>query len=158
MMRTPGEWLLKEGRKPGGTQRYLVIAIVVAAGVAALVRLPHELRDLRANARAVGSLSYADRDVGAGNSIVPEQVALYQFAGRIPLDATYRVIVGPAQDGWTERTATSIEPFVRYWLMPRRSAADAGWIVCVGCDPAEYPGAVEEWSGEAGIRLLRIGR
>lgn len=142
---------------PRGVLRLGVILVVAGVTAAAAWRYPLELRDLGRVADANASLSYADRDVAAGNGIFPEQVALYQLAGRIPRDATYRVSVGDRQDGWTDLTQSAAEPFLHYWLLPRRPAPDADWIICIGCNAADYPTAVEEWSGEAGIRLLWTG-
>lgn len=147
-----GEWL----SWPNGVLRLGVVFTVAAASVAALLLYPGQLRELGEIADRNAGLSYADRDVAGGNSVMPEQSALYELRGRIPEDATYRVDVGEPQEGWTDLTAGSAEPFLRYWLMPRRPSSDATWIVCVGCDPAGYPAAVEEWSGAGGVRLLRL--
>jgi hypothetical protein len=142
---------------PRGVLRLGVVLVVAVVTAAAVWRFPAEIRDLGKTADANASLSYADRDVAAGNGIFPEQEALYQFAGRIPRDATYRVSVGPSQDGWTDLTRSAAEPFLHYWLLPRRPDPAGRWIVCIGCDASEYVGATEEWSGEAGISLLHLG-
>ncbi len=141
---------------PAGALRLGVLFVVGLAIAAAIRHYPGEIRALGETADANASLSYADRDVAGGNSVMPEQHAVYEIRGRIPAGDTYRVVVGPRQEGWTDLTEGSAEPFMRYWLMPRRPAADARWIVCVGCDPAAFPGAAEEWSGEGGVRLLRL--
>lgn len=142
---------------PHGVLRLGVVLVVAIVTAAAIWRLPAEIRDLGATADANASLSYADRDVAAGNGIFPEQQALYQIAGRIPPDASYRVSIGAQQDGWTDLTRSAAEPFLHYWLLPRRPDPAADWIVCLGCDVSEYEGATEEWSGEAGISLLHLG-
>ena len=107
-------------------------------------------------ASANSALSYADRDVGAGNSVLPEQRAAYEMRGRIPPDARYSVLVGDSRPDWTSLTAVAIEPFLRYWLLPRRPTDGAEWVVCAGCDDAALgAGAVRQWEGEAGISLWR---
>jgi hypothetical protein len=155
MMRAPpkaADWL----SWPNGVLRLGVLLVVGLAVAAGLRHYPGEIRSLGNTARANAALSYADREAGGGNSVMPEQRALYEFRGRIPIGDPYRVVVGARQDGWTDLTEGSAEPFLRYWLMPRRSAADARWLVCVGCDPEDFPGAAEVWSGEGGVRLLRL--
>jgi len=142
---------------PHGVLRLGVVLVVAIVTIGAVWRFPAEIRELGSTTDANASLSYADRDVAAGNGIFPEQEALYQIAGRIPRDATYRVSVGAQQPGWTDLTRSAAEPFLHYWLLPRRPDPNAAWIICLGCDPSEYAGATEEWSGEAGIRLLHLG-
>jgi len=148
--RTPSDRLVL----PHGVVRLGVLFVVAVAGIAALAGLPSQVRDLGRLADANARLSFADRGVAAGNSILPEQQALYEIAGRIPPDASYRVSVGPPRSDWPDLTASAAEPFIHYWLLPRRPSDSARWIVCIGCDPADYPDATEQWAGEAGIRLL----
>jgi len=154
---SPGDRLGAFLEWPRGVLRLGVVLVVAVVTAATLWRFPSEIRNLGSIADANASLSYADRDVAAGNGIFPEQGALYQFSGRIPRDATYRVSIGPNQAGWTDLTRSAAEPFLHYWLLPRRPDPAGRWIICIGCDPSEYAGATEEWSGDAGIRLLHLG-
>ena len=142
---------------PRGIMRLGVVLVVAIVTAAAVWRFPAEIRALGETANANASLSYADRDVAAGNGIFPEQSALYELAGRIPRDASYRVSIGEEQDGWTDLTRSASEPFLHYWLLPRRPDPAAPWIICLGCDASEYAGATEVWSGEAGVSLLHLG-
>ena len=141
---------------PRGVLRLGVVLVVGVVAAAAVWRFPAEIRDLGTTADANASLSYADRDVAGGNGIFPEQAALYEIAGRIPRDATYRVSIGHQREGWTDLTRSAAEPFLHYWLLPRRPDPTGTWIVCIGCDASAYPGATGEWSGEGGISLLHF--
>jgi hypothetical protein len=141
---------------PDGIVRLGVLLVVLTVLVAAAVRYPQQIRAVDAQADANARLSFADRDVAGGNGIFPEQRALYEIIGRIPATASYRVSIGPARPDWTPLTSGSAELFLHYWLLPRRPSADGRWLICIGCDRAEYPGAREVWSGEAGVSLLRL--
>ncbi len=100
-------------------------------------------------------LDLVDRDVGAGNSVFADQQLLVQARGLIPRDESFAVAAGDPQPGWTDLTAGSAEPFLRYYLLPRRLDPNARWIVCLGCDRGAYPGAAAVWEGEDGISILR---
>ena len=123
--------------------------------VALAVRYPDAFRDANEIARANASLDQVDRAVGAGNSVFPDQALLVEARGLIPSDEDFAVAVGPPRTDWTELTATGAELFLRSFLLPRRPDPDARWIVCVGCDRNDYPGADAVWEGEDGLSVLR---
>jgi hypothetical protein len=140
---------------PSGILR-LAVALLTALALAAAAWLyPGAVRDLGQVAETNSALSFADRDVGGGNSILPQQQTAYELRGRIPEGDRYHVIVGEALEGWPALTVTSIDPFLRFWLLPRRVDPAARWIVCVGCDPATLGDVEDVWSDSAGVRLLR---
>ena len=85
-----------------------------------------------------------------GNSVVPDQGLLLEARGRIPEDGTFAVAVGYRQPGWTDLTGDFTEMFARYFLLPRRAAPDAPWILCLACDRSGYRGAV--------VGVVRRGR
>jgi len=133
-----------------------VVAFCVAVTLVALVvRYPDAFADANETARANAALDLVDRDVGAGNSVFADQQLLVQARGLIPRDESFAVAAGDPQPGWTDLTAGSAEPFVRYYLLPRRLDPNARWIVCLGCDRGAYPGAEAVWEGEDGISILR---
>ena len=123
--------------------------------VALVMRYPDAFADANETARANAALDLVDRDVGAGNSVFPDQELLVQARGLIPRDESFAVAAGDPQPGWTDLTAGSAEPFLRYYLLPRRLDPNAPWIVCLGCDRGAYPGAEAVWEGEDGISILR---
>ncbi len=131
---------------------------VVVVAIAVLVRYPDAFRDANANARANASLDLLDREAGGGNSVIPDQRLLFEARGLIPPDGTFAVAVGPRQDGWTDLTATYAETFLRYFLLPRRAAGDARWILCFACDRGGYPDGRVVWEGEDGLSILERAR
>jgi hypothetical protein len=127
--------------------------VVVLAAI--LVRYPDTFRAANETARANAALDLLDRQVGGGNSVIPDQGLMIEARGRIPLDGTFAVAVGGAQEGWTELTAPFAETFARSFLLPRRFASDAPWILCLACDRNAYPGAQVVWEGDDGMAILR---
>ena len=103
------------------------------------------------------ALNYDDRDVGGGNSLVVDKAVLYEARASIPEDGTFRVVTGSGVDNATpELTALYVDQFVRSFLMPRRPAADAKWVICFGCNLAELGRADVVWDDRRGIALVRL--
>jgi hypothetical protein len=123
--------------------------------VATLIHYPDAFRGANDTARANAALDLLDRQVGGGNSVFPDQRLLVEARGRIPEDATFAVAVGERQPGWTDLTGGFAETFAKYFLLPRRFAPDAQWVLCLACNRTAYPGAAEVWSGEDGLAILR---
>ncbi len=144
--------------EPPAADRVRLVAIavwlVVALGVIA-VRFPDTFGDANRTARANAALDLVDRELGAGNSVVPDQALLLEARGWIPPRGTFRVAVGERQDGWTDLTAPFAETYARYFLLPRRADPDAGWILCFACDRGEFTAADAVWEGEHELSLLR---
>lgn len=133
-----------------------MVGFCVAVTLGALaVRYPEAFHDVNETARANAALDQVDRDLGAGNSVFPDQRLLVEARGLIPPDESFAVAAGNPQPGWTELTAGSSEPFLRYFLLPRRLDPDARWIICVGCDRSAYSGADSVWEGADGLAILR---
>ena len=132
------------------------MAFCVAVTIVALaVRYPDAVRDANETAEANAALDLVDRELGAGNSVFPDQRLLVEARSLIPANESFAVAAGDPQPGWTELTAGSAEPFLRYFLLPRRLDPDARWIVCVGCDRSAYSGAQTIWEGDNGLSILR---
>lgn len=103
------------------------------------------------------SLDYLDREIGGGNSVLPDQRVAIAARGHIPPGGTFRVEVGSPQEGWSElATPDALETYMRFFLLPRRPADDAPWIVCFGCDRGAHPGAAVVWEGDEGLAILRL--
>ena len=132
----------------------MVVFCVAVTVVALVVRYPDAFRDANHTARDNAALDLVDRDVGAGNSVFPDQALLVEARGLIPANESFTVAVGDPQPGWTDLTAGSAELFLRSYLLPRRLDPDARWIVCVGCDRSAYPGADAIWEGDDGLSIL----
>jgi hypothetical protein len=123
--------------------------------LAVIVRYPDAFRRANSTARANASLDLLDREVGGGNSVIPDQRVLLEARERIPSDGTFSVAVGERRAGWTDLTAPYAETYLRYYLLPRRIASDARWIVCFACDRASFSDATVVWKGDNGLALLR---
>ena len=134
----------------------MVIAYCVAVMlVAIVVRYPEAFGDANRSARANARLDLIDRALGGGNSVIPDQGLLVEARGRIPEDGTFAVAVGERQPGWTDLTANFAETYSRYFLLPRRPAPDASWILCFACDRSSYPDARAVWEGDDDLAILR---
>lgn len=129
----------------------LTVALCVVLSVPYYVRAIDRLGDeATANARA----NYDDREIGGGHSILAETQALYEARGRIPERATYRVVAGPHVEGATELTEQYVDQFARFFLMPRRPAPDAPWVLCYGCERAGLDDTLDVvWESPAGVSL-----
>ena len=136
--------------------RWLVVASWLALVVVAVVyRYPDAFRHANESARRNAALDLLDREVGGGNSVIPDQRLIIEARGWIPPDGTFAVALGPRQEGWSDLTAPYAETFARSFLLPRRQAPDAPWILCMACDRAAYPGAEVVWQGEDELSILR---
>ena len=144
---------------PAGPIRVGVVFLVGVATLAVVVHYPSLLHELGDGATRNSSLSYADREVAGGNGVVADQAALYEARGRIPEDETYHVAVGADYEGGSDLTVPFVESYYQYFLMPRRPADDAPWLICYGCDLQEYGARAEiVWEDGEGISIARIRR
>ena len=137
------------------TRRLVVVFCLAVTLVALAVRYPDAFRDASETASANADLDLVDRELGAGNSVFPDQALLVEARGLIPPEASFAVAQGDPQPGWTALTAGSAEPFLRSFLLPRRLDPNARWIICVGCDRSAYDGTEAVWEGEDGLAILR---
>jgi hypothetical protein len=137
----------------------LVVAFCIAVTVGAVIVLyPDVFPYANDTARANAALDYVDRELGGGNSVLPNQAIAIEARGRIPSDESFAVDVGEPREGWTPLSTTDpITTFMRSFLLPRREHSDAPWILCFGCDRSAHPGAEPVWEGEEGLSILRQG-
>jgi hypothetical protein len=142
---------------PGALGR-VVVLFCVGVLLAALVWLyPHAFADANSAARANARLDWVDRELGGGNSVLPAQAIATEARGRIPADGTFAVAVGPPRPGWSELAIPdTLENYMRYFLLPRKTSDDAPWILCFACDRSAYPGAPAVWEdAEQGLSILK---
>jgi hypothetical protein len=125
--------------------------------VALAWRYPQAFADANRTARANAALDHVDRELGGGNSVLPAQAIAIEGRGRIPEDETFSVAVGAPREGWSELAISgTLENYMRYFLLPRRTSADAPWILCFACDRSAYPDAQAVWEdAESGLAILR---
>jgi hypothetical protein len=137
-------------------RRDVVVAVLfLFVGVLVSIYWVRALRSLDRVASANSALSYSDRRVAGGNSIVIDQQAALEAEALIPRSATFRVRVGAATGKSNALTPTFAESWFRYFLMPRRPAADANWIVCYRCDTSELGVYAVRWRDDEGISILQ---
>lgn len=136
----------------GGVVLCVGLSIVFGA-----IYFPRALSDFDDTASNNASLSYSDREVAGGNGIVADQEAVYQARAIIPRNATYRVVTGSALKNPTPLTLAFVETWYRSFLMPRRTALDARWIICYGCEVSKLGGPYAVlWQDDDGISIGRL--
>jgi hypothetical protein len=154
-VRELGWWL----EWPHGVVRLGVVLVVAVTAGAALLKYPALVRDLGEEASGNSALSYSDREIAGGNGLVADQTAAYAARALIPEDETFNVVVSPLFEGGSAETVQYVASYYRYFLMPRRMAEDARWVVCYACDRAVYGASAEVvWEGDEGVSVVRVGR
>jgi hypothetical protein len=134
-----------------------LVVVALALGFCA-VYFVKSLDHADAQATANSSLSYADREVAGGNSIIVDQNAAYEARALIPTTSTYRVVTGGTVKDATTLTAPFVDAWFRYFLVPRRPAADARWIICYACDVSKLGGPYTvRWQDTSGISIGQLG-
>jgi len=142
---------------PTGPIRTAVALLVVAVGIAVVVTYPGLVREAGDEADANSEQAYVDREVAGGNGLVGNQQALYAARALIPADATYHVAIAGDYEGGDELTQDHVASYFRYALIPRRPEERAAWVVCYGCDLAEYgPRAEVLWRGDEDISIVHV--
>jgi hypothetical protein len=153
MLRTVSWWI----EWPAGVVRIGVVFLVATAVVAVVVRYPQVLRDSDRDADRNSSLSFSDREIAGGNGLVADQLAVYAARALIPADATYHVAVGPTYQGGSDLTRDNVAGYYRYFLLPRRPAEAAPWVICYGCDTTVYgPGTKVIWQDDEGLSIVKV--
>jgi hypothetical protein len=135
------------------------VIYVVAVSVAMVaVKLPTAVHRLANDANANAALSFADRDIAGGNSVLADQLLAYEARSVIPAGAPYRLVVGPNLKKQASLSTASLPGWLRYFLMPRRESESSPWVICYGCDPAGLGARYQLlWSDEYGISVGRLG-
>jgi hypothetical protein len=136
----------------------LGVAIVVALAVAVTISYyMRALSRLGAEASRNSALSYADREISGGNSIVIDQEAVYEARALIPPEGTYRVLTGSRLREATPLTASFVNGWYLSFLMPRRQMLTARWVVCYGCDRFRAELTFEDrWHDDHGISIGQL--
>lgn len=139
---------------PGAVPRTVVLACVLIAAAAALVRYPDAISELTRTARDNASQSFADREIAGGNAVIPNQELMYQARARIPEDSRFEVAVGEPAESWSDLTEDHAAGYATYFLLPRRPGSNAPWVICLNCDRARYRGETV-WSDGEGLSIVR---
>jgi hypothetical protein len=141
----------------GALGRLVVLFCLGVMLVSLAWHYPREFADANRAARANARLDHVDRALGGGNSVLPAQAIAIEALGRIPEHDTFTVAAGEPLEGWSELAIPpTLENYMRYFLLPRRTDPDAPWIVCFACDRRAYPNAQPVWEDqEHGLAILR---
>lgn len=138
--------------------RVAVVVAVAAATIVGLVYFAKALSRLDDLATANSALSFADRDIAGGNSIIVDQDAAYEARALIPAAATYRIVTGSSLKNPTPLTAGFVVNWFTYFLMPRRPSDSARWVVCYGCDTTRLGGPYTiRWHDDNNISIGQVG-
>ena len=139
---------------PHGLARLAAASCAVVAIAVLLYEVPHAVHTLGSEAHANASLSFADRDIAGGNSILVDQLAAYAARGLIPPNDPFSVVTGSGLKVTTPLTLQAISPWLNYFLMPRRQVGGAHWVICYGCDPSKLGGTYRAlWQDDKGISV-----
>ena len=142
---------------PAGPLRVGVVFLVLVTAVAAVIRYPGVVDELGDEASSNSRLSFTDREIAGGNGVVDDQRAVYEARARIPSDATYQVAVSDDFQADSVLTTLYVANYFEYFLMPRRPAEGAPWVICYGCDVDAYgANATEVWTNDQGISILKV--
>ena len=142
---------------PEGVLRAGVVFLLAVTLVAAAIRYTQSVRALGEAASNNSALSFSDREIAGGNSVLPDQTAAYEARALIPEGETYHVAFGPDYAEGTPLTRPYAESYYLYFLMPRRPSDDPSWLICYGCDLAEYAGRAKvAWRGPDDVSIVRI--
>jgi hypothetical protein len=150
-------WLTELLEWPRGLARLAAAACSACALCVLVYEVPHAISTLGDEAGSNAALSFADREIGGGNSIVIDQAAAYQARALIPPGDTFRVVIGPNLKGATSLTIPAVSAWLTYFLMPRRQTGDAQWVICYGCDTSRLGAYKELWHDDAGISIGTVG-
>jgi hypothetical protein len=138
--------------------RVAVVVALVAATSVGIVYFVKSLSRLDHLASANSALSFADRDIAGGNSIIVDQEAAYEARSLIPATATYRVVTGSQLKNATPLTAGFVVNWFTYFLMPRRPSGSARWVVCYGCDTTKLGGPYTvRWHDDNNVSIGQVG-
>jgi hypothetical protein len=144
-------------RWPDGIARLGVVLVVAVTAGFGLAYTPRALDQLGDEASRNAALSFADREIAGGNSVIVDQIAAYEARALLPAGETYRVVTGGGLTEKTDLTLPFVDSWFRYFLMPHRPSGSARWIVCYGCDATQLGGRfVEMWHDDAGISIGRL--
>jgi hypothetical protein len=135
----------------------VVLGIVGALGVGS-VYFVKAIGRLDERADRNSALSFSDREIAGGNTVLVDQEAAYEALVLIGPTQAYRVITGDRLRNAKPLTASFVDGWFRYFLIPRRPSRDARWIICYGCDTSRLGGRyIVRWHDANGISIGHLG-
>jgi hypothetical protein len=144
-------------RSSDGRRRAAVVACASAALVVGVLGAVDGLLEQGERAGENARRDWAEREFGGANSLGADKEALYAARALIPPGSSYRLLLGDPIPGGNELSARGLPDFTRHFLLPRRPAEQAEWVICYGCDPAALGDYTPVWDGGAGISVGTVG-
>ena len=143
-------------RRRSSSRRRLVVVFCVAVTLVALAWLyPQAFADANRQARANAALDYVDRELGGGNSVLPDQSIAIEARGRIPRTTGSR---SPSESrrraGANSPRRTRSTRTCSTFSFPA-AGATAPWVLCFACDRTRLRGCRGRWEDEGGLAILR---
>ena len=143
---------------PGWVARLCVAYVVAVTLVVVAIEFPQRISGLGDTARANASLSYADREIAGGNSVLADQLLAYEARSILPAGEPYRLAIGSKLTKQASLSTASLPGWLGYFLLPRREDDRARWVICYGCDTSALGGIYTAiWQDDLGISVGRTG-
>ena len=134
--------------------------LVAAVAVFALWQLPSSYRNDSNQAAANERRTQEERQILGGLAIDIDRDYLVQAQRLVPRNARYSVQIGENVALSTPITLPAVPGYTQFLLSPRRQtrAETATWLLCYGCDFAQWRGRyVPVWEKD-GILIGRVRR
>ena len=137
--------------RPHFRVRLGVVACLAAVIVLGTTYYVKAIDRLGADASRNAAANYDDRELGVVNAIGANMEVLNEARGWIPENGRYRLLVG------TSSTDIDFRNYARYFLMPRRPAPDARWVLCYECDRSRFGSELDVvWEDNQGVLIGRL--
>jgi hypothetical protein len=142
-----------------GVRSLVVVAVVVAAALTLLVRLPPTLSDLSTSAHKNNSYDPLGRTLAAADSLDIDNAFAVAAMQLVPQTATFTVVPPPKPTPQVAPlTIEALRGYFRYLLLPRHEILDgkADYVLCYSC--ASVPDGMRVrwiWHGDDGLRIGR---
>jgi hypothetical protein len=153
-------------RRPVPTLRLVAVALVVAAAVVLVIRLPGAFRSFDQRATANNGQSEIGRQIAGADAEDIDNEFLVQALQLLPQDATYAILLPQtpqiaATYHISEPTYNALPGFVLNALLPRRQvdANAARYILCYACNTDPYdPRMKRLWQNDQGLVIGELTR
>jgi len=138
--------------------------LVVAAAVAALVRLPAALDNFQDRAAFNATQDATGRAIAGADAEEIDNEFLVQALTLVPRDATYALARSASPEvaasyGIKAATYNALPGFVQNALLPRRQveAAKAQYLLCYACDTDPFDARMQRlWQNDHGLVIGKL--
>ena len=156
----------RRGVTRAGVGRWVAIGCVLAAAVAALLRLPAAVRSFDDRATANDRIVGVGRQISGADAEDIDNEFLVEALQLLPLHARYAILRSQSpevaqQYGISAPTYNALPGLVQNVLLPRRQVdpADAEYVLCYACDTDPYdPRMTRLWEDQHGLLIGKLRR